>query len=113
MSIENTFDRDLTLDEIAAYLRENIDRFWERAQRKGLVGRTVTVKLRAADFRTATRQLSLPAHPASGDDIMRVAMQLLDRFEFGTGTRYRLVGLGLSNFGPVEEPEQRELFGGI
>jgi DNA polymerase-4 len=110
VSIENTFARDLTIDEIKEELRNSIPRFWERMSRKELVGRTVTVKLRAADFRTATRRTTLPAPPASGDELFAAAVELLGRFAFGEGTLYRLVGIGLSNFGPVEEPSQRELF---
>ncbi|MBI2212974.1 MAG: DNA polymerase IV [Acidobacteria bacterium] len=111
VSIENTFSRDLTLEEISEELRSAIPRFWERMSRKGLIGRTVTVKLRAADFRTATRRMTLPCPPASGDELFAAGAELLGRFEFGEGTLYRLVGIGLSNFGPVDEPPQRELFG--
>ncbi|MFA6954552.1 MAG: DNA polymerase IV [Thermoanaerobaculia bacterium] len=111
VSIENTFARDLTLDEIREELRSSIPRFWERMSSKGLVGRTVTVKLRAADFRTATRRMTLPAPPASGDELYAAGAELLGRFEFGEGTLYRLVGIGLSNFGPVDETPQRALFG--
>ncbi|MGK2858961.1 MAG: DNA polymerase IV [Thermoanaerobaculia bacterium] len=110
VSIENTFARDLTLEEIASELHTAVPRFWERLDRKGLAGRTVTVKLRAADFRTATRRTTLAVPPASAEELFAVARELLDRFEFGEGTRYRLVGVGLSNFGASEEPPQRELF---
>ncbi len=110
VSIENTFARDLTLDEIAGELRAALPRFWERMSKQGLIGRTVTVKLRAADFRTATRRTTLGAPPSSVEELFAVGRELLDRFEFGEQTLYRLVGIGLSNFGPVDEPPQRELF---
>jgi DNA polymerase-4 len=111
VSFENTFARDLSLDEIREELRGAIPRFWERMSAKGLVGRTVTVKLRAADFRTATRRMTLPAPPASGEELFAAGVELLGRFDFGDGTLYRLVGIGLSNFGAVDEPSQTQLFG--
>jgi hypothetical protein len=55
--------------------------------------------------------MTLPAPPASGDELFAAGAELLGRFEFGEGTLYRLVGIGLSNFGPVEESAQRALFG--
>jgi DNA polymerase-4 len=78
-------------------------------------GRTVTVKLRTPDFRTATRQLSPPELPASGDDVARVAVQLLERFDFPADAKFRLVGVGVSNFLDEEEeeaPREPTLFGG-
>jgi DNA polymerase IV len=65
----------------------------------------VTVKLRTPDFQTATRRLTPPELPSDGDDLARIAITLLDRFEFPAGARYRLVGLGLSNFLDEEQEE--------
>ena len=66
-------------------------------------GRTVTVKLRTPNFQTATRQLSPPDLPASGEDIARIAVSLIDRFDFPSDARFRLVGVGMSNFLDEEE----------
>ena len=85
---------------------------WTALSNRSLVGRTVTVKLRTGDFRTATRRLTPGAPPASGDELASIGAELLHRFEFPTGSRYRLAGIGVSNF--IEESsEEREpaLFG--
>ena len=105
-SSENTFAKDVTRDEAAAWIREQAHTLWESLEQRSMRGRTVTVKLRTPDFRTATRQLSPPELPASGDDIATIAIGLLDRFDFAPDAKYRLVGVGVSNF--LDEEEEKE-----
>lgn len=72
----------------------------ERLQRHGLRGRTVTLKLRSHDFRTLTRQASLPLPTDRADEIAAVAERLLAG-ELEPGSRYRLVGVSVSGFRPA------------
>jgi DNA polymerase-4 len=113
-SSENTFATDITLDEVTAYVREEAQKLWQALSDKQLVGRTVTVKLRTGDFKTATRRLTPESIPSSGDDLARIGAELLTRFDFPPQSRYRLAGIGVSNFidEDDEEPvkEQPELF---
>ncbi len=102
-SSENTFAEDVTREEAAAWIREQSHKLWESLVQRSMQGRTVTVKLRTPDFQTATRQLSPPELPASGDDIARIAVSLLERFPFAPEAKFRLVGVGLSNFLDEEE----------
>src|SRR5687768_6225618 len=114
-SSENTFAKDITRDEAATWLREQSDKLWQSLEQRSMRGRTVTVKLRTPDFQTATRRLTPPELPASGEDLARIAVSLLDRFEFATDARFRLVGVGISNFlDEEEEPAEVEptLFAG-
>jgi DNA polymerase-4 len=114
-SSENTFAHDITLEEVADYLRKESHALWEELEKKSMRGRTVTVKLRTGKFETATRRLTPPELPASGDDIARIAVELLARFDFGPNAKYRLAGVGVSNFldeEPEHEEAQPELFGG-
>jgi len=104
-SSENTFPKDITLEEVAAYIRNEAHSLWESLAQRKLVGRTVTVKLRTGAFVTATRRHTPELPPASGDDLARIGVSLLDKFEFPEGSRYRLAGIGVSNF--VEEEEQQ------
>jgi len=104
-SSENTFAKDVTREEAAAWIREQSQTLWESLEKRSMRGRTVTVKLRTPDFKTATRQLSPPDIPASGDDIANIAVALLDRFDFAPDARYRLVGVGVSNFLDEEDEE--------
>jgi DNA polymerase-4 len=97
-SSENTFAHDVTREEAAAWIREQSAKLWESLEKRSMRGRTVTVKLRTPDFQTATRQLSPPELPASGEDIARIAVSLMERFDFPADARFRLVGVGVSNF---------------
>lgn len=97
-SSENTFAKDVTREEAAEWIAEQAHRLWESLEERSMRGRTVTVKLRTPDFKTATRQLSPPELPSSGDDIAKIAVSLLDRFDFPADARFRLVGVGVSNF---------------
>jgi DNA polymerase-4 len=112
-SSENTFPTDITLDEVESYLRKEAQSLWSALADRKLVGRTVTVKLRTGDFRTATRRLTPAAPPSSGDELASIGAELLRRFEFGDTARYRLAGIGISNFvGDEEEKEDPRLFEG-
>jgi DNA polymerase-4 len=115
-SSENTFAKDITIEEVADYIREESQKLWKALSDKQLVGRTVTVKLRTGDFKTATRRLTPETPPSSGDDLARIGTELLTRFDFPPQSRYRLAGIGVSNFVGDEEDapakEQPELFVG-
>jgi DNA polymerase IV len=105
-SSENTFAHDVTREEAAAWIREQAGKLWESLEKRSMRGRTVTVKLRTPNFQTATRQLSPPELPASGEDIARIAVALIERFDFAANARFRLVGVGVSNF--LDEEEETE-----
>lgn len=112
-SSENTFATDITREEAAEWLASESLRVYEAVEKRSLRGRTVTVKLRTPDFRTATRRLTPPEPPASGEELAKIAIALLERFDFAANARYRLVGVGLSNFvgEETDEPEKVPLFG--
>jgi DNA polymerase IV len=112
-SSENTFPHDITIEEVVAYIRDESQKLWDALQAKQMVGRTVTVKLRTGDFKTATRRLTPDAPPSSGDDLARIGAELLTRFDFPRQSRYRLAGIGVSNFVDEDDEqvsEQPELF---
>ena len=104
-SSESTFPRDITLDEVADYIRKESHSLWEALAQRKLVGRTVTLKLRTGRFETATRRMTPDSPPASGDDLARIGVELLHRFEFPQDRRFRLAGIGISNF--VDEEQQQ------
>jgi DNA polymerase IV len=105
-SSENTFAQDVTREEAAAWITEQAQKLWESLEQRSMRGRTVTVKLRTPDFKTATRQMSPSEMPASAGDIATIAVALLDRFDFPAEARFRLVGVGVSNF--LDEEEEAE-----
>ena len=73
---------------------------------KGLGGRTVVLKLKTADFRLRTRSASLDAPTQLADRIFRTAQAALKRE--ADGTRFRLLGVGLSNLAPARRRRSRQ-----
>ncbi len=104
-SSETTFSKDIPLAEVAQWIRSEAHDLWEKLSARAMIGRTVTVKLRTGDFRTATRRITPPDTPSSGDDLARLGEELLTKFAFGENALYRLAGIGLSNFLGEEEEE--------
>ena len=82
-------------------LLEEMDRLVYRVathlQREGLRGKTVSIKLRLADFTTFTRQKTLSAPTGEIDVILQLCRQLL-LLELKPGRKFRLIGAGVSNF---------------
>ncbi|WP_033534855.1 DNA polymerase IV [Bordetella trematum] len=116
ISAENTFERDRRLDELDEALAQLATRVWEQARKKGRLGRTVVLKLKTDRFRLLTRSLTLPQPPASPEALAQVARQLCGRVDLPAQTRYRLAGVGMSNFADPETgegPRQPDLFGGV
>jgi DNA polymerase-4 len=69
-----------------------------RLRKAGLIGRTVTLKVRYGDFTTITRSSSIDEPTAEAGVIARVAATLLAGCEIAPGVR--LLGVGLSNLSP-------------
>ncbi len=100
---ENTFFHDLfSHDDLAAALRESSETVARHAARTGKAGRTVSIKLRYADFRTLTRARTLPAPVSDAESLYDTALQLLAPLE-PVEQGVRLLGVTLSNLGEGEE----------
>jgi DNA polymerase IV len=95
MSRETTFERDLHARRDRAELTAIFTRLCEQVaadlQRKGYVGRTVGIKLRFEDFRTVTRDLTLPEPTADATTLRRAAGECLKRVDLTL--RLRLLGV--------------------
>ncbi|HUP62059.1 MAG TPA: DNA polymerase IV [Thermoanaerobaculia bacterium] len=107
-SSENTFATDITRAEVETWIREQSEPLWQSLSKNAMRGRTVTVKLRTPDFTTATRQITPAELPASAEDIATLAIGLLDKFAFPKDARFRLAGVGVSNFLDEDEEEAQE-----
>ena len=79
-----------------------------RLQKNGLKGKTVYVKLRLADFTTFTRQFTLPYHTNDEEPIKEAAWALLAA-ELEPGRAFRLLGVGMANFGSDPEVNEQEV----
>jgi DNA polymerase IV len=98
VSSETTFEEDISdpeqLTRILWRLSETVSR---RLKKAGLSGRTVTLKLKTADFRTLTRSHTLPSTTQLADRIFEDGRRLLR--DAADGTKFRLIGIGVSEFG--------------
>jgi DNA polymerase IV len=103
---ETTFARDLEAGQsLESELEPLAASVSDRLQRRGLRGRTVTLKLRLSDFTTLTRQRTLPYPTDDADAILAAAIDLLRR-ETETEQRFRLLGISVSSF---DAPQQMPL----
>ena len=93
---ERTFDRDLIAQaELVEALDPVIDAAWRRIERAGAVGRTLTLKVKFADFSMITRAQSLTVPIASRAMVAEVGRAILLRV-LPVPTGVRLLGLTLS-----------------
>ena len=108
ISSETTFDKDLSrYAELESILWRQAERVSARAKAAGLAGKTIVLKLKTADFRLRTRSASLEAPTQLADRIFRTAQAALKRE--ADGTRFRLLGVGLSNLAPAEGADPASL----
>ena len=108
ISSETTFDRNLSAyDALEAVLWRQAERVSARAKAQGLGGKTIVLKLKTADFRLRTRSASLDAPTQLADRIFRTAQAALKRE--ADGTRFRLLGVGLSGLAPAETADPASL----
>jgi len=99
---ETTFPRDLVeLDEMRAELQPILDKVWRWCESTGIRGRTVTLKVKYADFRRITRSRSLLHEVASRDLLEQVSLELLKPLT-PSEQGVRLLGVMLSALGSPE-----------
>jgi DNA polymerase-4 len=94
---ENTFARDLnSLDDLKAELGPLVDKVWSYCGGKGVRGRTVTLKMKFADFRIITRSRSC-AVPVSDHSTLASISEDLLAAQFPLRKGVRLIGVSLSS----------------
>jgi DNA polymerase-4 len=118
ISSEDTFERDLPIEELEPHIERLASKTWEGYQREltrddSRIARTVVLKLKTSDFRILTRSLTPAEPPSSLHELTRIACDLRARVALPTRTKYRLVGVGLSGFADRDEADtQIDLFEG-
>ncbi len=105
MSRETTFERDLHAVrdrvQLGAIFTDLCERVAGDLRRKGYVGRTIGIKLRYDDFRSATRDLTLDHYTDDAREIRRAAGQSLKRVDLAR--RLRLLGVRVGKLAKVGE----------
>src|SRR5215470_13799634 len=111
ISAEDTFERDVLLTETEPVIRRLAEKTWEAAQKESRVARTVVLKLKTSQFKILTRSHTPSSPPSSCEELTRVALSLRERVGLDSEQRFRLVGVGLSNFrDPEDASDQPALF---
>ncbi|HTV55977.1 MAG TPA: DNA polymerase IV [Terriglobia bacterium] len=103
ISAEDTFERDVLLEETEPAIRRLADKVWTASRQEQRIARTVVLKLKTSDFRSLTRSQTPSSPPSSCEELTMIALVLRDRVRLGPEQRFRLVGVGLSNFREGED----------
>ena len=110
VSHETTFPLDIIkLQELEASMMLLCESVATRLRKNALQGRTITIKIRFAGFKTITRSQSLITRTFDTDMIWQTAKSLLQQELKARDFSVRLIGLGVSGFTP-RHPTQTDLF---
>lgn len=102
---EESFAEDLkSRESMAEALMEIAGSLAGRIERNGSGGRTLTLKVKYGDYRQVTRSRTSTASFKDVDEIMKVALELMDTTE-AQGERVRLLGLSVSNLDSERDHE--------
>jgi len=111
VSSETTFEHDIadfrSLEKTLWSLAEDVS---ARLKTKQLAGATVTLKLKTADFKIRTRARSLDAPTQLARRIFAASRGLLAHE--ADGTRFRLLGVGVSALAAADEADPADLVDG-
>jgi DNA polymerase IV len=95
---ENTFFTDLTeFEAMLSELQPLIDKVWQHCEDKGTRGRTVTLKVKFADFELISRSRTLVGAVGSRSEFENVSTELLKAL-FPMQKAVRLLGVSISGF---------------
>ncbi len=111
ISVEDTFERDVPLAETEPMIRRLAEKLWFASRKESRTARTVVLKLKTSEFKILTRSHTPGSSPSSCEELTEIALKLRDRVDMVPQQRYRLVGVGLSNFRDSEDTAaQPDLF---
>lgn len=106
---ENTFEQDLfERDDLLTGLEPLLDDVWQYCESKRIRGRTVTLKIKYADFQQITRSRTLLSPVADRDLLGRLTAELLSQ-TLPVPKGVRLLGVSLSNLETLDEAEGKQL----
>ncbi|HVY02143.1 MAG TPA: DNA polymerase IV [Caulobacterales bacterium] len=109
ISSETTFFDDISEPgELEDILWDLCERVAERARAAESAGRTITLKLKDKAFKSITRRRTLEAPTRLAHTLFEHGRALL-RAEANGRTKFRLIGIGLSDLRPAEEADRGDL----
>jgi len=111
ISAEDTFEQDVPLTEMESMIRRLAEKTWSASRLESRIAHTVVLKLKTSDFKILTRSHTPGSPPSSCEELTSIALSLRERVGLGSQQRFRLDGVGLSNFRePDDASAQPALF---
>jgi DNA polymerase-4 len=111
ISVEDTFEQDVLLAETEPMIRRLAEKLWSASRKESRTARTVVLKMKTSEFKVLTRSHTPGSPPSSCEELTDIALRLRERVALRPLQRYRLVGVGLSNFRePQPDAAQPALF---
>ena len=104
ISVEDTFESDVLLAETEPMIRRLAEKLWLSSRKEERIACTIVLKLKTSEFKILTRSHTPRSFPASCAELTDVALKLRERVGLSPEQRYRLVGVGLSNFRDPQTP---------
>jgi DNA polymerase-4 len=98
ISAEDTFEQNVLLAETEPMVRYLAEKTWAASRKESRIARTVVLKLKTAEFQVITRSQTPPSPPSSCEELTRIALSLRNKVSLNPNRRFRLVGVGLTNF---------------
>ena len=112
ISAEDTFEQDVPIAETEPTIRQLAEKVWAASRKESRIARTVVLKLKTSEFKILTRSHTPSSPPYTCEELTDIALMLREKVDLGPKQRFRLVGVGLSNFEkPGDEAAQTVLFG--
>jgi DNA polymerase-4 len=103
ISADDTFEHDVLLPDTEPMIRSLAEKLWSASRKEPRTARTVVLKLKTSEFKILTRSHTPGSPPSSCEELTDIALKLRERVHLGPRQRYRLVGVGLSNFRESED----------
>jgi len=105
--VEDTFEQDVLLSETEPMIRRLAEKLRSASRKELRIARTVVLKLKTSQFKILTRSHTPHSPPSPCEELTDIALKLTERVYLGPQQRYRLAGVGLSNFREREETTAR------
>jgi DNA polymerase-4 len=109
IGVETTFAQDIRDRESAnRELTPLVEKLWRYCESTGMRGKTLTLKVKYADFRQVTRSRTSDAALLSQSNLEDICTELLDSL-FSAAKDVRLLGVSLSSLGGKEAASELQL----
>jgi DNA polymerase-4 len=92
-------------------IRRLAEKLWSASRNESRIARTVVLKMKTSEFKILTRSHTPGSPPSSCEELTDTALKLRERVDLQPQQRFRLVGIGLSNFRDLQTTAaQSDLF---